>query len=304
MGKKTLYLDTASGISGDMTVAALLDLGADREGLVKALKSLPLEGYDIKISSVKKAGIAAVDFDVILDKEHENHDHDMEYLYGHTGQEYGHDHGPLHDHDHAHHHFHHHDLDRDFDYPEHDHHHEHEHDHHHHHEHRGMKEITDIINGAGLSEEVKNLAKKIFDILAEAEAKAHGLPKDEVHFHEVGAVDSIVDIVAVAWCFDDLGITDCIVPVINDGTGSVRCQHGVMPVPVPAVVNIAEANGLRLHIMDVQGEFVTPTGAAFVAAVKTSDRLPESFIIKKTGYGAGKREHSLSGLLRALIIEE
>lgn len=154
-----------------------------------------------------------------------------------------------------------------------------------------------------MSEHAKAVAIRIFDILADAESKAHGLPRDQVHFHEVGAVDSIVDIVAAAVCLDNLGITDVIIPQLNEGTGSVRCQHGILPVPVPAVANIAAAHGLTLHIMDRQGEFVTPTGAAIAAAIRTSERLPERFVMKKIGLGAGKRNYEQPSLVRAILLE-
>ena len=269
---RELYLECYSGISGDMTVAALLDLGADREVLDRALKSLPVTGFTTRISTVKKSGLRACDFAVLLDAEHENHDHDMEYLYGHTE----HDHGQ---HTHT----------------------EHPHSHPAH-EHRGLPEIVHIIEQADMSDHAKELAKKIFGIIAEAEAKAHGVPLEEVHFHEVGAVDSIVDIVSAAVCFDNLGITDVVVSELYEGKGVIRCQHGIIPVPAPAVVHIAQANDLRLHITEDEGEFVTPTGAAIVAAVRTKKELPESFVIKKTGLGAGKRENHRAGILRAMLI--
>ena len=267
--KKTMYLECQSGISGDMTVAALMDLGADAEVLKKALSSLPVSGFQIQISRVKKAGLDVCDFDVLLDEAHENHDHDMEYLHGHS--------------------------------------HEHSHNHsahaHHHHVHRGMKEIMDILNAAALTDRARATAVRIFTILGEAEAKAHGTTLEEVHFHEVGAVDSIVDIVSVAVCLDNLGIEKVIVPEICEGGGTIRCQHGILPVPVPAVTNIAAAHGLNLHLTGEEGEYITPTGAAIVAAVGTSQTLPESFVIRKIGLGAGKREYKRPGILRAMLIE-
>ena len=218
---KKLYLECYSGISGDMTVAALLDLGADADVLGQALKSLPLTGFETRISRVVKAGIDACDFNVIL--EHDNHDHDMEYLHG-DGHHHHHKLFFLnwfhHHHDHAHLHTHLHS-------------HGHSHEHGHGHEHRGLADIVEILNGSALTDRAKKLAIRIFQIIAEAESKAHGLPIDEVHFHEVGAVDSIVDIAAVAVCLDNLNITEVIVPVLYEGTGTVRCQHGVLPIPVP-----------------------------------------------------------------------
>lgn len=295
---KTLYLECYSGISGDMTVAALLDLGADRSVLDRVLKSLKVSGFETKISRVVKSGIDACDFDVVLDKEHENHDHDMEYLHGHHHK--GHENNHFYDHNHAH-----------EDEAEHFHSHEHNHAHgagsaqdRHHHEHRGIKEITYIIEHSAMTENAKKIALRIFEILAEAESKAHNVPVDQVHFHEVGAVDSIVDIVSGAVCLDDLDITEVIVPVLCEGRGTVRCQHGILPIPVPAVANIVSANHLHLKMTEVEGELVTPTGAAIVAAVKTKDKLPETFEIQKIGIGAGKRQYECPGILRAMIISE
>lgn len=292
--KQKLYLECYSGISGDMTVAALLDLGADQQVLDQALESLPLADFETRVSRVQKAGIDACDFNVIL--EHDNHDHDMEYLHGEEGQ---HKHG--HDHEHHHSHFlgwfHHHHHD-------HDHNQQHGHKHAHGHEHRSLADIVEILSRSSMSERAKALAVKMFEIIADAESKAHGLPKEEVHFHEVGAVDSIVDIAAVAVCLDNLGIEEVVVPVLYEGTGTVRCQHGILPIPVPAVANIVDAHQLNLHLTNTKGEFVTPTGAAIVAAIRTSDTLPEHFKIVKTGIGAGKRNYERPSLLRAMLIEE
>lgn len=279
---KTLYLECYSGISGDMTVAALLDLGADREVLKESLKSLPVGGFRTEITRVKKSGLDACDFSVIL--EQDNHDHDMEYLHGSEKSYTGH-----YEHSHE---------------VNHEHHHGHTHSHEHPHEHRGMKEITEIIQKSEMTVRAKKMAMRVFDILAQAESKAHGVPVEEVHFHEVGAVDSIVDIAAIAICMDNLDISNVIVPVLYEGTGFIRCQHGQIPVPVPAVTHIAETHKLKLKITDIQGELVTPTGAAVVAAFRTSDRLPEDFTILKTGIGAGKRQYRCPGILRAMLIRE
>ena len=279
---KTLYLECYSGISGDMTVAALLDLGADREVLKESLKSLPVGGFRTEITRVKKSGLDACDFSVIL--EQDNHDHDMEYLHGSEKSYTGH-----HEHRHE---------------VNHEHHHGHTHSHEHPHEHRGMKEITEIIQKSEMTARAKKMAMRVFGILAQAESKAHGVPVEEVHFHEVGAVDSIVDIAAIAICMDNLDISNVIVPVLYEGTGFIRCQHGQIPVPVPAVTHIAETHKLKLKITDIQGELVTPTGAAVVAAFRTSDRLPEDFTMLKTGIGAGKRQYRCPGILRAMLIRE
>lgn len=304
---KTLYLECYSGISGDMTVAALLDLGADQEVLGKVLASLPVQGFETKISRVKKSGIDACDFDVILDAEIDGHDHDMEYLHGHEHPAEAAQlskmevHAHSHEHVHAHQHSHSHEEEHSHGHT-HSHDGEHTHDHHHHHQHRGMKEIRQIIAAADMTENARKISLDIFEILAQAEAKAHNVPAEEVHFHEVGAVDSIVDILSVAVCLDNLGITDVIIPVLYEGIGTIRCQHGILPVPVPAVTNIVQQCGLDLKITQVKGELVTPTGAAIVAAVRTGKTLPENFEIEKIGIGAGKRTYECPGILRAMLI--
>ena len=280
---KSLYLECYSGISGDMTVAALIDLGADKEALLRALESLKISGFKIEISRVKKSGIDACDFNVILDEHHENHDHDMEYLHGHNvkvneSKECNEEH-----------------CHKDMN---------HEIEHAHHHEHKGLPEILEIIYSSDITENAKNTAVKIFKIIAKAESEAHGSDINSVHFHEVGAVDSIVDIVAVAVCLDNLEISDVIVTELYEGRGTVRCQHGVIPVPVPAVVNIMQSNNLNINITETYGELITPTGAAIVAVVKTKDKLPSKFKIKKIGLGAGKRNYDRPSILRAMIIED
>ncbi|MBR5116251.1 MAG: LarC family nickel insertion protein [Lachnospiraceae bacterium] len=284
---KSLYVECASGISGDMTAGALLDLGADEEKLKKVLATVPAKGFTVAVTKVKKSGILCTDFDVRLDDAHENHDHDMAYLYGHEAD----------DHEHEHHH-HGHDN-------EHEHH--HHHDHEHHHEHRNLADVLAIIRGTEMEEDARAVAEKIFTVVAEAEAEAHGLPLDEVHFHEVGAIDSIVDVIAIAVCFTDVrkkeNITDVIIRHVTEGSGTVRCQHGVLPIPVPAVANIARAHALPLRISEARGEYVTPTGAAFLAAVRTKDELPEQMKILRTGMGAGKREQALPGFLRMMVVE-
>ncbi|MCR5579958.1 MAG: LarC family nickel insertion protein, partial [Pseudobutyrivibrio sp.] len=232
---RTLYLECNSGISGDMTVGALLDLGADVQLLSEVLSTVRAEGFKVAYSRVKRAGLDCMDFDVILDDEHDGHDHDMDYLYGHLHSEEEH------------------------------HHHGHQHDHEHHHAHRGMREINEIIDAAAMTDRARATAKRIFEIIGQAESKAHGVPVADVHFHEVGAVDSIVDVVAIAVCLDNLDITDIIVPKLYEGQGTVRCQHGILPVPVPAVTNIVTDSHIPLEIIDVAGELVTPTGAAVAA---------------------------------------
>ena len=209
-----------------MTVRALLDLGASREKLVRALDSLGVSGYHLHFGRTKKCGIDAYDFDVHLEEEEHHHDHE---------------HGHAHTHDH-----------------EHSHDHAHTHDHMHPHVHRNIHDIFEIIDRLDASDRVKNLARRMFEIVAGAESKAHGIPVSEVHFHEVGAIDSIVDVISAAFCLEDLGIHRVVVSPLSEGHGFARCQHGLMPVPVPATANIAAAQGLELTLRDVEGEMVTP----------------------------------------------
>ena len=298
---KTLYLECASGISADMVVGALLDLGADEEGLRQAVASLAVDGFELRITRKAAGAIDACDFDVVLDDEHDGHDHDMAYLYGDLdgaegqGHEHHHNHGHEHHHNHGHEHEHEHDG---------EHHHEHDHDHLHHHTHRTPADIAALIDGAQLSDRAKAWAHRIFDIVTLAEAKAHGVDVADVLFHEVGAVDSIVDVVSAAYCLDDLDVTCGIVSPLAEGQGRVRTAHGVLSVPVPAVTNIVCANGLTLSRLHRDGEFVTPTGAAIAAAVRTRDELPEAYRILGCGYGSGKRAYDPPSTVRALIIEE
>ncbi len=243
----TLYLECYSGISGDMTVAALLDLGATEENVRRTLERLPVGGYEIKIGRVEKCGVDACGFDVIL---HE--------------QETGH---PCH-----------------------------------HHKHRTWKEIEKLLEEADLKPEVLRLSRKVFQTVADAEGKVHGRPADEVHFHEVGAVDSIVDIVAVAACLEELSVDRIVVSDIWEGRGHVSCQHGILPVPVPAVLQIAADHKLPLKQTDQEGEMVTPTGAAIAALAEGF--CPQSFTVKGIGLGAGKKDFPRANVLRAMLIEE
>lgn len=245
-----LYFECKSGISGDMSVGALLDLGASREKLDTALTSMNLDN-EFKYNITKKSinGIMATDFAVILPEHHHHHEHSE----GHN------------------------------------------------HEHRNLDDVNQIIDKADISENAKNLAKKIFKIVAEAEAKVHGKDIQDVHFHEVGAIDSIVDIVSFAVLFNDLSPEKIYISTLSDGQGFVMCQHGKIPVPVPAVCEIVSKYKLPLKITDNNGEMVTPTGAAIAAAIFTGEKLPDEFVIEKTGYGAGKRPYE-NPILRVMSI--
>lgn len=311
---RTLWLDCQAGVAGDMLVAALIDAAEDSEAAERAVRTalaaLPVEGFSLEVGRVSKAGISCLDFNVVLDEAHENHDHDMAYLHGHEHACEG-DHGHIHSqeggcgHDHCDDHHHegpHHHAGHD-----HDHAHGHAHDHAgdgaHDHAHRNLADILAIIEAAPLTPGAAAFARRAFGILAEAEAEAHGLPVEQVHFHEVGAVDSIADIVAAAVLVDLIGIERAIVPVLVEGCGTVRCQHGVMPVPVPATVGVCRAHGLPLAPCEVEGELVTPTGAALVAALNPEFVLPERYVVASVGLGAGKRAYERPSILRAVLIE-
>lgn len=260
----TLYLECRSGISGDMTVAALLDLGATEENLRAELAKLPVDGYDIQIKKVMKSGLLVSDFDVIQRDEVPAHTHT-------------HEHGDSEAHVHTH-------------------------DHMHPHVHRSWADIEKVLLESDLKPRVKALSLQMFRTVAEAEAKVHGHPVDEVHFHEVGAVDSIVDIVGTAACLDELNVDKVVVSELTEGCGHIRCQHGVLPVPVPAVLEIAAAHHLTFHQIEQEGEMVTPTGAAIAAL--SEGQIPAAYCVKKVGMGAGKREYQNTNILRAMLIEE
>ena len=282
----TLIIDGTSGISGDMTVAALLDLGASEEHLREQLATLPVDGFTIAVTRANKHGIDACDFDVQLAEALENHDHDMAWLYGNEAAAEHDEHSHCHEHDHEAH--------------------GHEHENHHHthrHHHRSLADVAEIIENSQMSDGAKRRALAIFTALAAAEAKAHGKTPETVMFHEVGAIDSIVDICSVAICLDDLGIEDIVVESLSEGHGTIHCAHGLMPIPVPAVVNLCQAGNIALTPAPVAGELVTPTGAAIVAALRTSEHLPARYRIEAVGYGAGKRPYEgCSGTLRCLLV--
>ncbi len=244
-----LYFECNSGISGDMSVASLIDLGADVKKLDKTLNSMNLNNeftYEIKKVSINS--IQATDFNVILP----NHEH----------QEHSH----------------------------------------HHHEHRNLDDVNKIIEKADMTENAKALAKKIFKIVAEAEAKVHGKPINEVHFHEVGAIDSIIDIVSFAVLFDDLNPEKVYFSPLTEGHGTIGCRHGILNIPVPAVCAIAQEYKIPIRITDNEGEMVTPTGIAITASLYTGEKLPNEIIIEKVGNGAGKRKYK-NPVLRAIIIK-
>ncbi len=237
---KILYFDCFSGISGDMTIGALLDLGIDQKEFRQKLGRLNMDGYRLEIKKKLAKGISATDFDVILETKHTEHGH--------------------------------------------------------HHDHRNLENIEKIIDSSDLDEAVKTMGKKIFNKIAVSEAKIHGKSIDEIHFHEVGAIDSIVDIVGAAICISMLKPDRILSSPLHLGTGTVKCAHGIIPVPAPATVDILKET--PVYSTGVKGELVTPTGAAIITSL-ADDFIPlPPMTIEKIGYGTGKREYEIINALR------
>ncbi|TDT50296.1 nickel pincer cofactor biosynthesis protein LarC [Fonticella tunisiensis] len=277
---KTLYFDCFSGISGDMTVAALLDLGVPQDYLIENLKKLGIsDEYEIRISKAVKNGIEGTDFDVILKEEHHHHHDEQiehEHEHDHVHEDYTHVHPHVHDE------------------------HSHGYEHHHHHG-RNLFDIEALIDGSTLNDNVKKLAKDMFRVVAEAEAKVHGKDIYEVHFHEVGAVDSIVDIVGTAICIDYINPDKIVSSPVNTGRGFVKCQHGIMPVPAPATLNILK--DVPIYADEREMELTTPTGAAVIKTLASEFRKFPELKVKKAGYGCGKRNTEKPNVLRVILGE-
>lgn len=254
---KTLYFDCSSGISGNMTLGALLDIVGDENYLLEELKKLNVDGYKIEISKQVKNGITGTYVDVILENEH---DHE-------------HEHNHAHEHDHAH-------------------------EHHHHHEHRNLYDVNTIIDNSSLDENTKDLAKRIFLRVAKAESKVHNKPLDEVHFHEVGAIDSIVDIVGTAILIDKINPDKIIASVVNDGYGFIECAHGTMAVPVPATSEIFAASNVKFRQIDIDTELVTPTGAAIIAELAEDFTTLPAMVTEKIGWGTGTKDLKIPNVLK------
>lgn len=242
---KALYLDCTSGISGDMTLAALLDLGVDKEFLIAELKKLNVNGYEIVIQKKDRHSIQMMDVDVQL-----------------TGME---------------------------------------HDHHHGSGERNLETIIRIIDASEISEKAKTISKRIFREIAQAEAKVHGKSIEDVHFHEVGAIDSIVDIVGVAICIAALDLGVIYSSPLHDGKGFIRCRHGLLPVPVPAVMAMLEGTDIPVVQDDVDTELITPTGMGIVKCLAEDFIKMPAMKIEKIGYGLGKRETGRFGAVRAIM---
>jgi uncharacterized protein (TIGR00299 family) protein len=298
------YLECFSGISGDMFLGALLDAGVPPEVFTRTVEALGVDAR-LEISRVDRSGISATKVDVIAAGEKElpreefweavSNQHSalsparpssVEHLHGHGAAEsHSHEHSQTppraavpheHGHDHLHEHGH-----------SHDHGHQHEHGPKHTHSHRGLKEIRQIIQAAGISQSAKDRAIRIFEALGAAEAKVHNTDIEEIHFHEVGAIDAIVDIVCASVGAEALDVDEWICSPLNVGGGSVVCAHGAFPIPAPATLELLK--NAPVYSGEIQKELVTPTGAAIVSVLASRFSHFPAMKTEKTGYGAGTR---------------
>ncbi|HLP75953.1 MAG TPA: nickel pincer cofactor biosynthesis protein LarC [Candidatus Paceibacterota bacterium] len=260
---KTLYLDIFSGISGDMFIGALIDLGVDPRKLERELGKLNLDGYHLHVSRQQKSAIEGMKFDVHLAGAHDHH----------------HEHGHPHGHDHGHHA-----------------------EHHHHDDSRNLTKIKALISRSKLSPWVKQKSLAVFQRIAEAEGKIHGVPPETVHFHEVGAVDSIVDIVGASIGLELLGKPRVISSAVTEGVGWINCTHGRFPIPAPATLAILGARGIGITQCDEPHELITPTGAALLAEFAESFGPMDGLVAERIGFGLGTRDNKTRpNVLRAVL---
>ena len=327
----TLYLEPFSGLSGDMLNALLLDLGADRKHLEEALKTISLDGYHLHVDRIAKSSIWGTDFDVHMEhgekdhgiagdfdhhhhdhehghEHHHEHEHEHTHAHSHTHEEHTHAHTHSHEHTHEHSHEHEHDHDHHHEHEHtHDgHSHEHTHSHHHHHgEVRGLKEIETIILSSGVSDFVKEKSLEVFRDIAQAEANVHQMPVEEIHFHEVGATDSIIDIMSFFILWETLDIDAVYSTAVTEGSGTITVAHGVMPVPVPAVMQLRLGTSIPFsQDFDIHTELVTPTGLALFKAIRPVFAQPSNLTATKVGYGFGKRDTGKFNALRGTLLEK
>ncbi len=282
---KVAYFDCFSGAAGDMIVAALLDAGLALDDLQRQLALLPLGGYSLRAEKVRRAGLAGTKFHVELVGAEGQADPGAQ-AHAHGGEHHRHD---DHDHDHAH---------------------DHDHDHARQpppaqHAHRGLKDILSLLDQAALPAPARQLARSIFTRLGQAEAKVHGVAVEDVHFHEVGAVDSIVDIVGAALALHLMGIEKVYCSPIPVGNGMVKMSHGLLPVPAPATAELLRGVPLASETSgQIVGELTTPTGAAILTGVQATFGPLPAMRVQAIGYGAGSRDDpNRPNLLRVFIGE-
>ena len=279
---KTLYLECNMGAAGDMLTAALLELAGDRQAFTDQMNALGLPGVRVSAEPSVKCGITGTHVKVTVNGEEE------EPGDGHPHHE--HSHCPKHTHEHEHEHEHDHD-------PEHDHHHDHGHEHHH----ASAADIDTLIGSLSVSDRVKADAKAVYALIAEAESRVHGRPVSEIHFHEVGTMDAVADVVGVCLLMEQLAPEQVIASPVNTGSGHVHCAHGILPVPAPATAEILQ--GIPSYSSGVRGELCTPTGAALLKhfAARFGDR--PVMAISAVGYGMGKKDFDQANCVRAFLGE-
>ena len=284
---KTLYLECNMGAAGDMLAAALLELHPQPEEFVRRMNSLGIPGVEFSAQPAVKCGITGTHVSVTVHGEeeesqdvhlhHHDHHHDHEHAHHH------HDHEHTHDHDHEHH--------------EHEHH-EHGHGHGHHH-HAGMGDIRHILSHLDIPQDVREDAEEVYELIALAESHAHGRPVEEIHFHEVGTLDAVADVVAVCWLIHDLAPEQILASPVHVGWGQVRCAHGILPVPAPATAHILR--DVPTYGGSVEGELCTPTGAALLKHFAQSFGPSPVMRVEKIGYGMGKKDFEAANCLRAML---
>ena len=295
---KTLYIECNMGAAGDMLMAALSELIGRPDDFVRDMNGLGLPGVRFERQSATKCGITGTHMAVTVDGE-EEHSHDVhEHHHGHEHHEHEHHHD--HDHEHVHEHEHHH-----------EHEHEHEHDHHHDdhehsstplsHHHAHLSDIHAVIDGLAVSEKVKADARAVYGLIAEAESAAHGLPVDQIHFHEVGTLDAVADVVGVCALMERLAPDRVVVSPVHVGSGQVRCAHGVLPVPAPATAYILK--GVPIYGGAVRGELCTPTGAALLKHFADEFGPMPPMAVEKTGYGMGNKDFEWANCVRTMLGE-
>ena len=302
---KTLYLECNMGAAGDMLTAALLELHPDPQGFVQRMNRLGLPGVAFSAQPAVKCGITGTQVSVTVAGEEEEsqdvplHAHSHEHAHEHTHETaqdeahpgHAHDHVHVHDHDHEHTHDHEHIHDH-----EHSHGHEHGHGHHHH---AGMGDIRHILSHLDIPQPVRQDAEAVYQLIAQAESHAHGRPVEEIHFHEVGTLDAVTDVVAVCWLLHDLAPEQIVASPVHVGCGQVRCAHGILPVPAPATAYILQ--GVPTYGGSVQGELCTPTGAALLKHFVQRFGPSPVMRVEKTGYGMGKKDFEAANCVRAML---
>ena len=289
---KTLYLECNMGAAGDMLMAALYELLEDKQSFLDAMNSLGLPGVHLEAQGASTCGIAGTHMAVMVDGQEETEPAAPEaagqdHLHHHGEEHHHHDHEYDHGHEHGHSHEHHHDHDHDHGHGE----------EHHHHHHATPGHIGAVIDGLPLPQEVKAHARGVYDAIAQAEAKAHGCPVGDVHFHEVGALDAVADVTGVCYALSLLQPEQILVSPVHVGCGTVRCAHGVMPVPAPATANLL--TGVPVYGGTVQGELCTPTGAALLAHFAQKFGPMPVMVTKAVGVGVGTKEFEQANCVRA-----